>query len=248
MNSLTKKSGFRFLALLLITIISIAATAGSGDNECPSCKKPVADVSDSINTAYPILKKEFGKNKKMPSRYERQILYALSYFPELKNTKIEFRIKKSSGGIISTRPSIGSLLRKSNKRTYIVVINDSIAGRTLPSFSGADVNGQVGILGHEFCHIVDFNHQTGLSLMGLGVSHVSNGFMDRFEYKTDSMNIERGLGHQLLAWKQYLDKGFAAMRPNNSPPSQKTIVHERYMSVEQIRWVMAKSKAYQETK
>lgn len=245
MNSVAKKSRFGFLILLLLTIVILAATTGSADIGTPASKKPVADVRDSIMPAYAMLEKNYGKNKKMPPSYKKQILYALSYFPELIDTKIEFQIKKSSGGIISTRPSIGSLLKKSSKRTYIVVIYDSTEGRTLPTFSNCDLSGQVGILGHELCHIVDFNHRTGLSLMGLGVSHISRGFMDRFEYNTDSINIERGLGYQLLAWKQYLDKGFKDMRAHDPLPSQKSVPHERYMTVEQIQRVIAKSKVYQ---
>lgn len=182
----------------------------------------------------------------MPASYEKQILIALSYFPELANAEIKFQVKKSSKGIISTRPSIGSLLRKSTKRSYIVIIYDSIEGRTLPAFSNCDVSGQVGILGHELCHIVDFNHRTGLSLVGLGIAHISKRYIDRYEYKTDSMNIERGLGYQLIAWKEYLYKGFDAMRRKHPVPSQKSVTHKRYMSIEEIRGVMAKSKLYQE--
>ncbi len=34
------------------------------------------------------LKKKYGTNKRIPTVYETQILLALSYFPELKNTTI----------------------------------------------------------------------------------------------------------------------------------------------------------------
>jgi hypothetical protein len=206
-------------------------------------KKPVPDISDSLDIHYDRLIKEVGKNKDMPPGYEKQILYALSYFPELAHTKIKFKIKKSTKGIIATRPTISSLLRKSSKRTYIVFISDSIKGRTMPVFAKSDVNGQVGILGHEFCHIVYFNNSTGPGLLGLAISHISTRYMDRFEYKTDSMDIERGLGYQLIAWNQYLRKGFRAMYPNAPLPSGITVASKRYMSIEQIKKMMAKSKS-----
>jgi len=245
MHRLTKKSKFGLLMLLLLAIITLASITGLAQFEPSPGKKPVADITDSIAGKYAMLSKEFGENKEIPAAYEKQILYALSYFPELVHTKIKFEIKKSSGGIISTRPTIGSLLRKSSKRTYIVLIYDSTEGRKLPVFGNADVNGQVGILGHELCHIIYFNNSTGFGLLGLGVAHISSGFMDRFEYKTDSMDIERGLGYQLIAWNEYLHKGFKAMRVNEPPSPEKSGSHKRYMSIEQIREVMAKSKLYQ---
>ena len=171
-------------------------------------------------------------------------MYALSYFPELAAIKINFRIKKSNGGIISTRPTLGGLLRSSSKRRYLVTIYDSAAGRVFPSFANGPFNGQVGILGHELCHILYFNNRSGAGLLGLGIAHISTGFMDRFENKTDSLDIERGLGYQLIAWKTYLDKYFRTAGWDAIPAFEKSPTRERYMSVEHIREVMAKSKVY----
>ena len=246
MIGIAKKSQFRLFMLLFLVIITFASITGLAQFETPPSKKPLRDVRDSVTINYERLAKEFGENKEMPAGYEKQILFALSYFPELVHTKIKFQIKKSTGGIIDTRPTMSSLLRKSSKRTYLVAIYDSTDGRKLPTFSNADVNGQVGILGHEFCHIVYFNNCTGFGLMGLGIAHISTSYMDRFEHKTDSMDIERGLGYQLLAWKQYLEKGFKAMHPNEPATSEKPAAPKRYMSVEQIQEAMAKNKIYQQ--
>ena len=246
MNRLTIKSRFRLLTvLLLLAIIIFASISGLGQFETPPGKKPIVDITDCLSTCCAVLKKEFGENKEIPAAFEKQILFALSYFPELIHTKIKFEIKKSTGGIISTRPTMGSLLRKASKRTYLVTIYDSTDGRKLPVFANSDVNGQVGILGHELCHIIYFNNNTGFGLFGLGVAHISSGFMDRFEYNTDSMDIERGLGYQLIAWNEYLHKGFKAMHGNEPPSSEKAGVHHRYMTIEQIKNAMAKNKLYQ---
>ena len=203
-------------------------------------KKPVPDITDSLNSGYQRLLKQYGPNIKTPPGLEKQILYALSYFPDLEKTKIRFKLNKSTGGIIATRPTVGSLLRRSSKRTYIVFISDSIKGRTMPMFANSDVNGQVGILGHELCHIVYFNNSTGFGLLGLAISHVSKKYMDRFEYNTDSMDIVRGLGYQLIAWNIYLHKKFSQMRTQSgTTPAPPAGLNKRYMSVEQIRRQMA---------
>jgi hypothetical protein len=241
MSSTEKKlmtRSFRILAMAIFSLI----TGFAQPVKLPA-RLPIPDVSDSLKSQYATLIKEFGKDKEIPAGYEKQVLYALSYFPELKHTKIRFKIKKGGRGIIATRPTIGSLLRRSSKRTYIVVIADSTNRSSFPAFSKSDVNGQVGILGHEFCHIVYFNNSTGVDLLGLAVSHISRRYMDRFEYKTDSMDIERGLGYQLIAWNEYLQKGFKAMYPNGALPPGLTVASKRYMSIERIKKQMAKSKS-----
>ncbi len=245
MKRLLKKVAFFLLALLLIAGISFAALNDSVIYDTIPSRKPIADITDSVNASYSTLAKLYGENKEIPAGYEKQILYALSYFPELIHTKIVFKIEKSTDGIISTRPFTGSLLRRSSKRSYLVVINDSTAGRRMPTWLRSDVNGQVGIVGHELCHIIYFSKQTGLGLLGLGAAHISAGFMDHFENKTDSMDIERGLGYQLIAWNQYLHKNFKQMRQADFPSSVRSATRERYMSIEHIQRVMANSKVYQ---
>jgi hypothetical protein len=234
----TLLAGPAILLFLLVTSLEISAQPG-----LPPGKTQVPDITDSLAAAYPALLKKLGHNKKMPPAFEKQILYALSYFPELTAIKIRFRLKKSTGGIIATRPTAASLLRRSSKRTYIVIINDSTEGRQIPLFANSNVNGQVGILGHELCHILYFNTSTGTKLLGLAIAHVSRKYMDRFEYNTDSVDIERGLGYQLMSWKQYLDSRFKTMHDRGTLPADIAGVSKRYMSVQQIRDVMARRQA-----
>ena len=245
MKRVVKKIAFCLAALLLIADISYAALDDIVIYDSIPSRKPMTDITDSVNAGYSPLAKIYGENKEIPAGYEKQILYALSFFPELVHTKIIFKIQKSTVGIISTRPFTSSLLRRSTRRSYLVVINDSTEGRRMPTWLRGDVNGQVGILGHELCHIIYFSKQTGLGLLGLGIAHISTSYMDHFENKTDSMDIERGLGYQLIAWNQYLQENFKQMRPADFPSFVTSATRERYMSIEHIRKVMANSKVYQ---
>src|SRR5437867_2867045 len=79
---------------------------------------------------YIVLKQSFGKNKTIPAVYEKQILIALSYFPELKNTHIEFLIKHAYTPL-STRPFWLSFADAEKSRTYIITISDC----TIPKLS-----------------------------------------------------------------------------------------------------------------
>lgn len=247
MKVLLKKMGLCLSILLLFAVIAIASINENTRFDTSRIKKPLVDITDSMNINYPILKQQFGKNKEMPAEYEKQILFALSYFPELTETRIRFVIKNSKGGIISSRPTVWSFFRRSSKRTYLVIINDSTEGRRLPTFAKGDVNGQVGVLGHEFCHIIHSDNQTGLGLMGIGLKEIfSKKYLNRSEYKTDSIDVERGLGYQLIAWQKYLGYSFKAMFPNDTVilESLTSGANKRYMDPEDVQRVMAKSELY----
>ena len=60
---------------------------------------------------------EFGHNKKIPPSIEKNVLAALSFYPELKNTHIKFVFKKKiKYSVMQAQPSFGSLLRKRKKQ------------------------------------------------------------------------------------------------------------------------------------
>lgn len=194
---------------------------------------------DSSRLAY--LKTEFGQNKRISGDFSAQFYEAISYFPELKNTRIRVKIKKGNSGIISARPTWTGIFRKSSKRSYLVIIGDS-SGSRVPVFMyrHSPFAGQVGIMGHELVHVVNFSRMNTFQLLGVGISHVSTGYMDRFENKTDSLTIVRGLGEQLIVWNVYLRRAFGI--PDNGPdPFFSKTGRERYMSPARIREVMIKS-------
>ena len=213
-------------------------------------RTPVIDITDRMNSEYQSDKKLFGLNKTIPAEYEKQILTALSYFPELSNTKITFLLEKGNSGVIETRPEWVSVFRNSRNRAYIVFIGDS-SSRYTPQFMfrNSPVNGQVGIIGHELSHILYFSLRNTFGLLKTGVAHVSRRYMDNFENKTDSVCIERGLGYQLIDWNIYLRKAFGMKDPENgSDPFFTDTTRERYMSPARIRQVMKKSKVYNNIK
>lgn len=230
------------ITILVLTAVTIFAIPC---NLAAQLRKPLPDINEAMNSEYTPLKKQYGTNKNIPLVFEKQVLFALSYFPELAQTPIQVKLKRSKGGIISTRPTFGSIFRRSNKRSYIVIINDSINGRLFPTFSNGGVNGQVGILGHEFCHILYFQKKAGLGLIGLGIAHISKRYMDNFENKTDSVAIERGLGYQLIDWNDYLQKAFRVIFSGAPMPFEKSGIRERYMSIAHIKQLMSRIALYQ---
>lgn len=147
------------------------------------------------------LKKEFGTNKRIPAVYETQILLALSYFPELKNTTIEFRLKKTNTPL-SSRPKLFGLLQSAENRKYIVIISEATNSRLEPIlFKNLNFNAQIGVLGHELSHISDYRTK-GFGKMSnlLFIEIFSKKQVDLFESRTDLICIHHGLGYQLLDW------------------------------------------------
>jgi hypothetical protein len=211
-------------------------------------RTPVKDITQRMNTEYIHNKNVFGVNKSMPAEFEKQILTALSYFPELRETKITFTLIKSNSGVIDTRPEWLSVFRNSKQRAYVIFIGDSSAKYSPPfKFRDSPVNGQVGIIGHELSHILYFSKRNTFGLLKTGIAHVSTRYMDNFENRTDSVCIERGLGYQLIDWNIYLRKAFGMKDPENGPdPFLSDTTRERYMSPARIRQVMKKSEVYKE--
>lgn len=191
------------------------------------------------------LKSLYGHNKVYPAEFEEQILTALSFFPELKNHRIDFQLRKGYAPL-SSRPTYGGLFRSAKKRKYKIFIStgrkdrwDSIILKNAPFEAG------VGVLGHELSHVLNFSQMSGLSLTWLGISHVSTKYMNRFEYLTDSLCIEQGMGEYLLAMGIYVRKSFGAADPEELlVKGEKGNYKERYMSPSTIRLYMADSKAY----
>ena len=151
------------------------------------------------------LLKEFGQHKKFIPQFTLQSLIALSYYPELKNTHIRY-IYKPTHSPLTTRPTIPSVLFKKSNRRFTITISDSTVNKLEPILlKQMNFNEQVGVIGHEFGHASDFTKRNIFSMVGSGIGHIfSSHYIDRFEYRTDSICIAHGLGYQLLAWSTFV--------------------------------------------
>src|SRR5215212_317510 len=170
---------------LLIIIAPIVLRAGD-----------IESVSDSLQ--------KFAKNKAIPRQYEKQILTALSHFPELKNVHVVFRIRKQYTPL-TTQPDLASVFKRKNRRTYIITIsNQTIDTLKRLLFQNLTFEEQVGVIGHELSHVVDFNSKNFPGTIGVGIGHISRRFLDSMEFNTDRICIQHGLGQYLLAYSRHV--------------------------------------------
>lgn len=192
------------------------------------------------------LLQEFGKNKILIPQFALQTLVALSYYPELKNTSIRF-IYKPAFSTLTTKPNFPSLLLSGERRTFTIIISDSSMQKIEPVIlPKMDFDAQVGIIGHELGHVADFKQRSLLSLIGSGIGHLfSVRYIDRFEFRTDSICIAHGLGYQLLAWSNFIRTTMHTANWEGAGNINKMpMMRERYMNPSTIEKYMAKMPIY----
>lgn len=187
--------------------------------------------ADSLTEEYyATLRTEFGKYKRIPSSIEKPVLIALSYYPELKKTHIKFRIKRRHTPL-QTRATWLGVFKRKEIRDYVVTISDSTEPMLTPVlFKNVPFNLQIGVIGHEIAHIADFSNYSSLGIIWHGIKNISPGYVDKFEYKTDSICIAHGLGYQLLVWSENLRKQMNTVNWRGPDYAHKPQNTERYMN------------------
>ncbi len=200
---------------------------------------------DSFTAAgYDQLQQTFGQKKVIPAQFREQILIALSYFPELKNIAIVFRIKHNHTPL-TTIPTTTSVFKNSRNRKYIVTISDSSVDMLSPILlKRFSFNAEVGVLGHELSHVADFSHHSTFGLIDYGINHISSRWLDRFEYRTDSICIAHGLGYQLLDWSTSVRKAMHVENYDGADNVGEPMMRERYMNPSTIRKRIASNPIY----
>jgi len=138
---------------------------------------------------------EFGNNKRLPQGFELQALLALSHYPELRDTKINFIVDDVSIPL-SSRPHWSSMLRSAKNRTYQVIIDSELSGmREALLLKNQPFNAQVGIIGHELAHTVYYLDRSFFGIVGNALCQFTDCRI-RFERATDRRLIDYGLGWQ----------------------------------------------------
>ena len=193
-------------------------------------------VPGSFDSTYYI---DFSTGKIFPKEFSKQVLIALSYFPELKNMHIKFRLSETHTPL-STTPTFISCFKRKGKRKFVISISTKTSEKLSPIlFINLPYNAQVGVLGHELSHVSDLSQKNFFGLIRIGIGHLSKRFMDNFENNTDMICIKHGLGYQLLEWSKYvrtalqIEDWYGANNPESFHKSSSR--RERYLSPSSIQ-------------
>jgi len=146
------------------------------------------------------LKSLYGKNKTFIREYELPSLLALSYYPELKETIMTFKLKdeESTG---KTTIAFTSFFK--NNKKYIIYINRNKKNTGI-LLNEAPLNAEIGVIGHELSHVVDFAGKDIFSLTGWGFRYLNKSKRKDIERQTDMATIKHGLGRQLYDWNVFI--------------------------------------------
>jgi len=179
----------KFLWLILSFCFVIQLQAGDGIN-------PHWLDSLTWQVKTPKLEQEFGVSKEIPRNYRTVILTALSYYPELKGVDVEFRTSRIKTTMAAV-PKMFSLLGKKEKRRFVIKINTSERSGAI-LLKDLSFNAQVGVIGHELAHIVDYLSMRPGQIVRFGLDYLNIGKRREIEARTDLIAVHHGLGWQLL--------------------------------------------------
>lgn len=178
------------------------------------------------NKTFIDLRNEYGKNKCFVEEVELPALIALTFFPELKNTTINFEYKDIKT-TMSARPNINSLL--TDDRAYVIYINVNAKLKGAVSFSELGLQEQIGIIAHELSHIKDYENRSTFSLIQCGIYYsIFKHYHRNLERETDMMVIKKGLGHQLFKFTNYV------LHKSNASEEYKEFKLKNYLSPNEI--------------
>lgn len=121
-----------------------------------------------------LMTKKLDAQQIIPESISDEIKTALTYYPDLKNTGIEFKFKKKiKKSTMQARPTFGSFFRKKSKRKYVVLISETfnISGKT---YYTKNMPKEVitGWIGHELGHIMDYRNRNNLNLIWFGIKYL----------------------------------------------------------------------------
>lgn len=174
-------------------------------------------------------------NKSFPKRFEKQILIALSFYPELKDVSINF-VQDNIKTTMSCRPSANSLSRRFN-REYIITIDSDDEGEGI-LLDNVPFNAQIGVIGHELAHIVDFETKNSLDILKLGLDYINGHYPPKFEKSIDEITIKKGLGWQLLDWSNFV------LHKSKASESYKDFKRNTYLTPKEILVQLNQNKDY----
>jgi hypothetical protein len=149
-------------------------------------------------------------NKVFVEAYKAQCLKALAFYPELKDVNIEFR-ETEIGTTLAARPILASFFNTDYERKYEVIFNN--ADDCEVPFLDLPEEGQVGILGHELAHILDYETKSFGQLLVTGCFYINAHSIRNYERGIDRVTVERGLGKKLYdAYHYILEESEASLK------------------------------------
>ena len=174
---------------------------------------------------------------KIPESIKEEIEIALSYYPELKNTPINFEFKKNiKKSTMQAQPSFGSFFRKKGKRSYNIYISETvnISGEVLYT-KNMPSEVLIGWIGHELGHVMDYKNRSNLNLIWFGIKYLlSDKHIIEAERSADTFAVAHGMDEYILKTKNFI------LNHAQITQSYKDRIRKYYLSPEEIMELVEK--------
>ena len=170
-------------------------------------------------------------NKIVPDTIWREAYVALSHYPELKDTPIEFKFKENiKKSFMQAQPKLGGLFKKRKNRSYVIFINEKFKIEDeVFDITAVPSEVLIGWLGHELGHIMDYRERTGADLIWFGIKYLtSNNYIREAERIADTYAVNHGLGQEIIATKNFI------INHSRLSDSYKDRIQNLYLSPEEI--------------
>ncbi|MCF1191779.1 hypothetical protein LRR18_09290 [Mangrovimonas sp. AS39] len=171
-----------------------------------------------------------------PDPIKSEVEKALSYYPSLKDIKIQIKfkehIKKST---MQARPTFGSMFKDREQREYVILISRrfKISGK---EFMTTQVPKEVliGWIGHELGHIVDYQNRSKWDLLWFGLKYItSENYIKEAERMADTYAVNHGMEYYILKTKNFI------LNHADINQTYKNRIKKFYLSPEEIMVLVA---------
>jgi hypothetical protein len=146
-------------------------------------------------------------NKIIPKIMEEKVAKALSFYPQLKETVIEFRMKENiKKSTMQAQPRWSFLWKSRKNRAYIILISNKFKIEN-QEFYTIDIPDEVfiGWIGHELGHIMDYENRSKLDLIVFGIKYFfSQHSIKKAERTADTFAVKQGMAEYILATKDFI--------------------------------------------
>ena len=240
-----KKIGISSLLIIVIFFTAIVFSDGQEDQwlqqmlpsiQLPDSLPPVEFIAGTQAAKIAAAQKQFTKVEGIPDFYAESIYLALWHFPELREVKIEV-VFKHIATTMQVQPRLGSVFRSAGKRTYRLFINNKADFDGI-LFGDIPFNARVGIVSHELCHILDYEHKSTFQLIGTGFRFLSKKGKLKYERSIDRLTVYKGMGWQLRDWAQY------AIYDSDATADYKAFKKINYLGPQEVEALIQESGRY----
>ncbi|WP_163514407.1 hypothetical protein [Gelidibacter japonicus] len=143
----------------------------------------------------------------IPDSISVEINKALEYYPELRETHIEFRFKRNiKKSTMQARPTFGSFFRSRKNRRYVVLISETFKisdKKFLTKHIPSDI--LIGWIGHELGHVMDYSNRSKLNLIWFGIKYLlSDTHIVEAERAADTYAIRHNMEEYILKTKDFI--------------------------------------------